>query len=61
MAVSEKPGPLVGCIGPDIFTLNGPVTRLEREALMRYRTWTRWQRYWWRIRYWWAKLRGRND
>lgn len=50
--------PFVGESGANIFVFDRPLTRLEGEALMRFETWTRWERYWWRVRLWWARLRG---
>ena len=56
----REPVMLRGEFRRGFFVLEGPLTRLEREALMRYRTWSWWQRQWWRIRFRWARLRGKD-
>lgn len=53
--------PLVAQFGSNLFVFKHPLNRFEREALMRFETWTRRERLAWRLRYAWARLWGRVE
>lgn len=54
--VDEQPFQLV--TSRNLFVLNRVPNRFEREALMRFETWNWRERLGWRLRYFWARLRG---
>lgn len=54
----EQQQPAALAFGPNLFVLKRVPNDLEREALMRFETWSRLERLGWRIRYGWWRFRN---